>query len=152
MRLGVSRQAFGQRTRWLALACGACVVAAALAVIALRNDSASGGKAYPVEIAAGVAPRMTAEQVATVALESLPPGATIIRMNALPDEAAVTTLEPAAGSPNPDLPPIGPVWVVRARGSFAAGRTPPGGQEITADTGFFVIDDRNGEVLTRGMP
>lgn len=46
----------------------------------------------------------------------------------------------------------GVVWVVRGTGSFVGLRVPPGVPPITSSTGYLVIDDVSGDVITMGMP
>jgi hypothetical protein len=79
------------------------------------------------------------------------PDAAIERMDVLADDTHVRDVEPAAAKPV-EAAPIGPVWVVRARGHFVGGRTPPGVKPVVAKSGYFVIDDNSGEILEMGMP
>jgi hypothetical protein len=107
---------------------------------------------YPVLIAAGVHPRMSPNAVAAIVLQQLGPDASIDRMNLLADEGSLPSVEPNAGSPNPNLPHVGPVWVVRAHGAFVSTLGPPRTADVHSTTGYYEINDNTGEILGMGMP
>jgi hypothetical protein len=107
---------------------------------------------YPVLIAAGVQPRMSPSAVAAIVLQQLGPDASIDRMNLLADEGSLPSVEPNAGSPNPNLPHVGPVWVVRAHGAFVSTLGPPRTADVHSTTGYYEINDNTGEILGMGMP
>ena len=110
-----------------------------------------------VRIEAGVSPRMTPDQVAAAALERIhamertvghvAKQAQIVSMTAT-TAAGVARLEPRHGGASTP----GTLWLVRAEGTFANNRTPPGGEPLFATTGFFVISDVDGSVLEFGFP
>ena len=113
--------------------------------------AATSGPAYPVHVPAGVNARLPRDGVALIVISRIGPDAAIERMDLLTDDSGVRDIEPNAARPV-DAPPVGPVWVVRARGHFVGRRTPPGAPAATAKSGYFVIDDNTGEVLEMGMP
>jgi hypothetical protein len=107
---------------------------------------------YSVLIAAGVEPRMSPSAVAAIVLQQLGPDASIDRMNLLTDEGSLASVEPNAGRPNPNLPHVGPVWVVRAHGAFVGTLGPPRTADAHSTTGYYEINDHTGEILAMGMP
>jgi hypothetical protein len=107
--------------------------------------------AYPVSLAPGVTPRMAPEDVASLVLARLGSGASIDRMILLGDASDVATVELRGGSMS--KPAFGPVWVVRAHGSFVSRRGGPNRvHPIQHSTGYYVIADRDGTIWGMGMP
>jgi hypothetical protein len=94
---------------------------------------------------------MAPEEVASIVLAKLGSGASIDRMTLVSDAGEIATVEPRGGRAlNREG---GPVWVVRAHGSFVSrrgglGRLLP----IQRPTGYYVIADRDGHVTGMGVP
>ena len=65
------------------------------------------------------------------------------------DPQHVRGVEPEA--PRLEAAVTGPVWVVRAMGTFGTRRGPQLEPRI-AESGFFVISDRDGTILATGFP
>ena len=108
---------------------------------------------YPVTVPEQLAPslRLDPDDVVAIALQQLGDEATIDRVTAMATDASVSLIEPRASRPNPEVQPIGPVWVVRAHGNFVGMRglrsTP-----TVANTGYFVILDSDGSIVAMGLP
>lgn len=64
--------------------------------------------------------------------------------------ARIAEVEPSAGQQQPAEPGI--VWVVRAEGRFTTNRYPPGAKPSVATSGFYVVSDSDGLVLSFGFP
>jgi len=112
-----------------------------------------------VSIDPGLAPRMTPYGVAhevmnrIKAMEQMagrvaaPPR--IVSMTAT-SAAGISRLEPNAGSGQ--LPAGGIAWLVRAEGTFTTNRYPPGAEPPVATSGFYVLSDADGSVMSFGFP
>jgi hypothetical protein len=136
--------------RYVILGAAAVVVVASAAAAGIVAVNATSGPPYPVNISPGVNPHLPRDRVAQIVIERVPDAA-IERMDVLADDTHVQNLEPNAARPV-EAAPIGPVWVVRARGHFVGRRTPPGTPPVVAKSGYFVIDDNSGDILEMGMP
>lgn len=112
-----------------------------------------------VRVEPGLLPRMTADQVAEVAVRQLrqmeksagrtAAPARVLSMTATTAEGVVR-LEPAAGQDS--LLTAGIVWLVRAEGTFTNNRTPPGAESLVAPSGYFIISDADGGIVGSGFP
>ena len=123
--------------------------------------AAAGG--YTASIAAGITPRMSADQAAQVAVQalvnmsavaeaaSLPTTPTVIRSIDCIHPADIGSLEPRAAGTQSDRDPNAVLWIVRAQGTFVnqhvRSLTP-----AVATSGYFVIDDATGQSVGWGMP
>lgn len=135
---------------------GRRLVGATLLAIAAAGCSLLPGPVVRIE--PGVSPRMTPDQVGTVAVEQIhemeravghvAKPARIISVTAT-TAAGVARLEPDSGQG----PPLAGVeWLVRAEGTFTNNRTPPGAEPMVATSGYFVISDADGGVVGFGFP
>jgi hypothetical protein len=142
-------------------------VAIALVVVAVIGISVAtsvlaAAASYTVDIQVAGPTKLSAAQVAQIAtarissmeaVTSAPAVAAKVTSVAAMSQSSVSSLEPGAGQP-----PLGSadaqstVWVVRATGTFVGLRVPKGAQPIVASSGYFVIDDATGEIITMGMP
>jgi hypothetical protein len=134
------------------LGASALAVSAAIAAGAIAIDYADSSPGLPVTVRSGTDPHRDPQQVARTVLDQLGAEARIEKMTAIPSDAAIRSEEPNGSRLVPGAQPSGPVWVVRARGSFVGRRTPPGVPDVKSSTGYFVIDDATGEVIEMGTP
>lgn len=150
------RRKFTQRRRVVLVLAVACAAWGASAVLGRDGDPAAApltadrSTITVVDIPAGLVLRLTPERVASLVRGTLS-DAQIERMSARALWSEVRTIEPNAGLPGPGRDG-GPVWVVRARGSFVGRRVPPGAKAIRSRTGYFLINDATGAVFAMGMP
>lgn len=145
------------KSRW-ALAASVALNVRLLGALALGGTRGSG--AYQVVVAPDLQTRRTPVQIAQLALG---------RMNSMADELVSEGLGPPkstrilsisattrddVGAVEPGLAgtldPGGPIWVVRAEGSFISRRGK--GAPIVARSGYLIFDDATGEPLGVGMP
>jgi hypothetical protein len=136
--------------RYVILGAAAIVILAGAAVAGIIAVNATSGPPYPVHIFPGVNPHLSRDRAAQIVIDHVPDAA-IQRMDVLVDDTHVRDIEPNAARPV-EAAPIGPVWVVRARGRFVGRHTPPGVPAVVGKSGYFVIDDNSGDVLEMGMP
>lgn len=120
---------------------------------------------YAVEIAPGLAPRMTPKDVAQIVLprltrpqvvvpgaagvpELVPPAPRILSMKCLRENPWKTTRMREDGS----FEEIGSdvVWVVHVKASFVSRRSWPDRGPISRNAGYVWVDDETGQVIARG--
>jgi len=102
--------------------------------------------------------RLTAEQAADIAsdrirgMESVAGETVPLKILSVRAVAAneVTTYEPTAPTSDQDAE-AGPVWIVRAEGTFETSRGRSGEMRVW-NSGYLAIDDRTGSILGMGMP
>jgi hypothetical protein len=104
---------------------------------------------YPVSVVDDVTPRMTPEEVALIVLAKLGSGGSIDRMTLISDARDLATVEPRAGG---GLMLGGPLWVVRAHGSFVSKRGGLGRRQPLQQPTGYLVADRDGHVAGMGMP
>lgn len=112
-----------------------------------------------VVIEPGLHPKMQPDQVAAIVLHDIAnmektagtvlAAPRILRITAT-TAGGVARLEPGSGVGDPM--PAGIQWLVRAEGTFMSNRGPVNGAAGAAASGFYVIDDANGEVISWGYP
>jgi hypothetical protein len=134
----------------LCLTTAAVLVAGAAGALAIERATSSSG--LPVTVTPGAQPARDPELVARTVLDRLGPGATIEKMTAIPSNADISAYEPNGSKLVPGVEPLGPVWIVRARGAFVGRRVPPGTPEVHHKSGYYVVEDASGEILEVGMP
>jgi hypothetical protein len=106
----------------------------------------------PVTVQPGVKPRRDPEAVAKTVLKQLGPSAAIERITVVASAAEIRSVERNGSAHVGGVDLGGPVWVVRARGSFVGRRGPPGTSDIKSSSGYYVIDDASGEIIEMGLP
>jgi hypothetical protein len=149
----LKKQKFGRR---LALGVGSLVfmVAAFLPTAGGANTSVqaadTASTAAVVDVPQGLTTRLTPEDVMQIVARQLP-DAQIERITARALLSQARTVEPHTGFPTPGRDG-GPIWIVRARGSFVGTFVPPGHLPIRSNTCYFLIADQTGEVFGIGMP
>lgn len=133
---------------------GAMLAVAGSAVDATDSSAAASrdvaGEMPAADVPFGLVLRLTPDEVAKIVQTRLP-DARIERISARPLLSQVRTVEPNAGGPPPGRD-AGPVWIVRARGSFVGRHVPPGLKPIRSDTGYFLIADSTGKIFGMGLP
>jgi hypothetical protein len=122
-------------------------------LITQRGASSNLGEPAPamvVDIPADVDRRLDARAVQAL-IDSRMPGARIDRISARALLSDVRTVERQSGYPLSGHD-RGPVWIVRAHGNFVGRFVPPGHAPVVANTGYFLVDDADGSILSMGMP
>lgn len=131
------------------------ILVAVLAAGCAPEEQPSGG--IPLVIEPGLAPRLTPEEVASIVRRQNEGSEAIVGMLAplRIQRVTVTTanrvgsIEAAAGGDGMDGALV--VWVVRAQGTFTT-RRGLGARPPTATSGYYVIDDGDGSILSYGFP
>ena len=103
-----------------------------------------------IDVPATLPLRLHPDQVAAIVAQHLP-DASLDRISARRWLSQVHSLEPNVGMP-PFGRDAGPVWIVRAHGSFVGRHVPPGQTPVVANTGYFLIADSTGAIFAMGMP
>ena len=130
-----------------------------LLALVLVGGSSTPDAGPTLVVSPGLAPRMTARQVSERVLALIHRNEEIAGRVMMPPRvlsltattgAGIAAIEPAAGQHEPVLQGI--VWVVRAEGTFTTNRGPNRGVPPTATTGFYVLADVDGSVISFGFP
>lgn len=137
------------------------LAAVVLAILVLAIPRVVGGAgaaaAYAIdyrvkthELQAADVDRIVLDRLSAMGGESIPGAVTKMTVALMSD---LPSIEPTAGSPAEGSPDgDSTVWIVRASGSFVGLRVPPGAKPIAADSGYFLVDDKTGEIVGMGMP
>lgn len=149
--------------RFRAQLSGLFVIGAAILVVvllrSLQSGATPGANPYSVDITPGLAVSRSADSIALIVSNRLEAmgaelgrslSVKVVSLKAVPG-SELSKAEPQTGSA------VGPeasraYWVIRATGPFYSNRTPPGKPAITADAGYFIVDDLTGEIVGMGMP
>jgi len=110
------------------------------------------GQRYNLRVADDVTPRLSPADVQAIVLSRIGADGRIATISVVATRAAASVLERGAGSPLAPELDVGPVWVVRGTGRFVGRHTPLGVAEREAGSGFYMVDDRTGDVLGMGLP
>lgn len=113
-------------------------------------SKAKTGRSLFVDVPQGVPVRLSLLQIPQVVRSQIP-DAQIESITARSLLSQAHGVEAGAGQP-PAGRDGGPVWIVRARGTFVGHFVAPGHEPVRFSTGYLLIADRTGDVFGMGMP